>query len=123
MNFKDILRERLPRLVLDNEPEILDELALHLADLYNEGISEGLAHEEALTRALAALPGSTAAFAQEIESASRALPGLIADRWRARDDGFPGMEGSRWSMLAWREAVRRCAGSTTSASTFRSATS
>ena len=99
MNFKAIVREHLPPLVVANEPEIVDELALHLADLYSEAVSDGLDQTAALERALAALPRSSATFARELESASRALPGLIVDRWRAKDDGFPPSNGARWTMI------------------------
>ena len=99
MDFKTIVRAHLPPLVVANEPEIVDELALHLADLYGEATSAGLDHDAALARALAALPRSSTTFARDLESASRALPALIVDRWRANDDGFPEHDGARWTMV------------------------
>src|SRR5689334_72478 len=100
VNFRQIVKDRLPPLVLANEPEIIDELSLHLADLYNEAIAAGLDHEAALARAIGALPRSAPGFAREIESASRTLPGLIADRWRASDDGLAPAEGTNWTALS-----------------------
>src|SRR5688572_33366000 len=100
MDFKAYVRDHLPPLVIDREPEIVDELAQHLSDLYNEGRSLGLEHDAALARAVAALPRHSEEFARSLETASRALPGLIADRWRSKDDGFPQERPARWSLLA-----------------------
>ena len=83
MDFRRSVREHLPPLAIAREPEIVDELAQHLADLYQEARAAGATHDAALARALAALPESVD-LARDIESANRALPGLIADRWRAR---------------------------------------
>ena len=86
MDFRAFIRARLPPLAIAREPEIIDELAQHLADLYREGRDTGLDHDAALARAAAALPQEPGTLAREIESASRALPGLIADRWRVSLD-------------------------------------
>ncbi len=83
MDFRQYVRERLSALALAREPEIVDELAEHLSDLYEEARTAGASHEHALARAAAAMPGDDAALARHIESAARALPGLIVDRWRA----------------------------------------
>ena len=100
MDFRRYVREHLPPLTIAREPEIVDELALHLADLYREARASGLEHDPALARALAALPQHSDAFAHDLESASRALPGLIADRWRAHDDRLNDLDSSRsWSMF------------------------
>lgn len=82
MDFRAYVRDRLPPLAISREPEIVDELAQHLSDLYQEARDNGETHGAALARATAALPSSSQELAREIESASRALPGLIADRWR-----------------------------------------
>jgi predicted permease len=82
MDFRAYVRDRLPPLAIAREPEIVDELAQHLSDLYQEARGSGETHEAALARATAALPSSSQELAREIETASRALPGLIADRWR-----------------------------------------
>ena len=82
MDFREYVRAHLPPLTIAREPEIIDELAQHLADLYREGRATGLDDDEALARAAAALPQEPHTLAREIETASRALPGLIADRWR-----------------------------------------
>jgi putative ABC transport system permease protein len=100
MDFKQIVRSHLAPMVIAREPEIVDELALHLSDLYREGLAEGLSHDDALARATAALPSRSEVLTREIESASRALPALIVDRWRVSDDGLAVEAGSRWSVLA-----------------------
>jgi predicted permease len=82
VDFREYVRAHLPPLTIAREPEIIDELAQHLADLYREGRATGLDDDEALARASAALPQEPHTLAREIETASRALPGLIADRWR-----------------------------------------
>ena len=83
MDFHQYVREHLPPLAIAREPEIVDELAQHLSDLYAEARDAGLDHDAALARASAALPEYSEDLAREIESASRSLPGLITDRWRA----------------------------------------
>ena len=83
MDFRQYVRERLSPLALAREPEIVDELAEHLSDLYEEARTAGASHEHALARAAAAIPGDDAALARHIESAARALPALIVDRWHA----------------------------------------
>ena len=104
MDFHQYVRDHLPPLTISREPEILDELALHLSDLYQEGLDAGLDHDAALARAVAAIPSREDMLAREIESASRALPALIADRWRQRHDvdAFPPTAPSStrgWPML------------------------
>ena len=89
MDFRRYVRDHLPALTIGREPEIVDELALHLAELYREARASGLDHESALTQATAALPADSRTFARALESASRALPELIADRWRDHDAGPP----------------------------------
>ena len=102
MDFRDHVRRHLQPLAIEREPDIVDELALHLADLYREARADGVSHDEALQRTLAALPDASNQFARDLESASRALPGLIVDRWRAAHDvgAFPPSTTRRsWSML------------------------
>jgi putative ABC transport system permease protein len=98
MDFKRRVREHLPPLSVAREPEIVDELALHLQDLYDEAIASGLAHDEAVARAMAALPGEAAALARDLENASRSLPGLIVDRWQQAGVPPPSSRG-RFPML------------------------
>ena len=102
MDFRPHVRAHLPALRIAREPEIVDEISLHLDDLYREARLSGADHETALARALEALPDAADAFARDLESASRALPGLIADRWRAADDGSLSSSSSSrsWSMFA-----------------------
>ena len=110
MDFRDYVRAHLPPLAIAREPEIVDELALHLADLYQEARAAGLDHETAFARAAAALPAAAEAFVRDLETASRALPALIVDRWRASHDIAPPPPSSRsWSvidMLSIRVALR-----------------
>jgi putative ABC transport system permease protein len=102
MDFRREIRDRLPPLAIQREPEIVDELAGHLAELYREARASGLDHDRAKARALAALPAAASDFARELESASRALPGLIADRWRTAHDvtAFPPLKSGGLAMLA-----------------------
>jgi predicted permease len=93
MDFRRYVRDRLPPLALQREPEILDEIAQHLADLYEEGRAAGLDHQTALDRANEALSEYPDNLARDIRSASRALPGLIADRWRGPADEPPPSPG------------------------------
>jgi predicted permease len=97
MDFRDYVRSYLPPLAIAREPEIVDELAQHMADLYQEARSAGCDHETSLARATTALPDAPEAFGDDLESASRALPGLIVDRWHAAHDTSPSRSGS-WSM-------------------------
>ena len=101
MDFRPYVRKHLPPLTVGREPEIVDELALHLADLYREARVTGLDHDAAFAQAVAALPAQVDAFARELESASRTLPAIIADRWRAADDRLPPPGARvRWRLLA-----------------------
>ena len=93
MDFERRVREHLPPLSVAREPEIVDELAQHLQDLYDEAIASGLAHDDAVGRAMAALPGEAAALARDLETASRSLPGLIVDRWQQAGVSPPSSRG------------------------------
>src|SRR5262245_40451047 len=84
MDFRDIVRRRLPPLTIAREPEIVDELAQHLADLYQEARAAGLSHERALARAVAAIPERPETLGAELESAERSLPARITSRWADR---------------------------------------
>jgi putative ABC transport system permease protein len=101
MDFRPHVRARLPPLRIAREPEIVDEIALHLGDLYREARLAGADHETALALALESLPDAADGFARELESASRALPGRIADRWSAAHDDATAIDSTRsWSMFA-----------------------
>ena len=60
MDFKAYVRAQLPPLTVAREPEIVDELAEHLADLYAEARASGLDHAAALARASSAIPTDSA---------------------------------------------------------------
>jgi predicted permease len=105
MDFREYVRRHLLPLDAPRAPEIEDELAGHLGDLYDEGRSAGLDHDAALARAVAALPERSSALAREIEVATRALPAVIVDRWIARRSGHDpdadsGFRFRRFPMLA-----------------------
>ena len=117
MDFHRYVREHLPALTIRREPEIVDELALHLAELYREATASGLDHEAALAKATAALPKDATSFARDLESASLAVPSIIAERWREQDaTELPPGVGRPLRLLAdlrrdVRHAVRMLAGS------------
>jgi putative ABC transport system permease protein len=70
------------------DPAVLDELAQHLGDLYDEAIARGSSHSEALAAARSALPSERRRLVHDVVHARRALPGVIADRW-ASDHAVP----------------------------------
>jgi len=80
VDFRRLILERMPRLAIAREPEIIHELAQHLSDLYQEGRACGLDHDAALARAIAALPEHGESLARQIRSASRGWGGSVADR-------------------------------------------
>ena len=85
MDFHQYVREQLPSLLTPREPEILEELAHHLEDLYREGRSAGFDHEAALARATRALTASLQT-ASDIRSSSRAPFERLLDRVHATLD-------------------------------------
>jgi predicted permease len=85
MDFRQYVREQLPSLLTPREPEILEELAQHLEDLYREGRSIGLDHDAALLRATRALTAS-AQTATDIRTSSRAPAERLLDRVHAALD-------------------------------------
>jgi macrolide transport system ATP-binding/permease protein len=82
-DWRAIVRGRLASPDFDREPEILDELAQHLNDLYEEALRAGQSAEEAKHVALDALEAARGRLARDVVAARRSLPGLIADRWTA----------------------------------------
>ena len=99
MDFKQYVREQLPSLLTPREPEILEELAQHLDDLYREQRIAGLDHEEALARATRALTASSQA-AGDIRSASRAPAARLLDRVHAALDEPVAVRPGRLAVLA-----------------------
>jgi predicted permease len=100
MDFRPHVRRHLPPLTIAREPEIVDELAQHLHDLYDEALAGGLTADAAIARALNALPGERAELARDLESASRSLPGLIVDRWHLADANLAAPREGRFTMLS-----------------------
>ncbi len=86
-DWRALVRAHVPPLELEREPEILDELSQHLADLYDEAIADGRPPDEAFAIAKAALPDERERLARDLVTARRSLPGLIADRWTENDPG------------------------------------
>src|SRR5688572_27864295 len=100
MDFRAYVRAHLPPLTVHREPEIVDELAEHMADLYAEARASGLDHAAALARASAALPADRDHLAREIARASQALPGRIAEGWnRSLAEPVPESTGA-FTMIA-----------------------
>lgn len=95
-DWRSIVRDRVPPLELEHEPEILDELAQHLADLYAEAVAQGQSEDDAFEAAVAALPAERDRLARDIASARRSLPALIADRWTGEGPTAPERRRSRW---------------------------
>ena len=100
MDFKRHVRDHLLPLTIAREPEIVDELAQHLQDLYDEAIGSGLSHDDAVARALTALPDERAQLTRDLETASRLMPGLIVDRWQRADLETPPSHSARLTMLS-----------------------
>ncbi|HUE86149.1 MAG TPA: ABC transporter permease [Vicinamibacterales bacterium] len=73
MDFRPHVRKHLPALGVRREPEIVDEIAEHLSELYHDGRAEGLTHDAAAARARAALPDYAAGFARELQAAAEPL--------------------------------------------------
>jgi putative ABC transport system permease protein len=118
MDFKRRVREHLPPLKVAREPEIVDELAQHLQDLYDEAIASGLQHADAVARAETALPVEGAVLAHDLETASRSMPGLIVDRWNLAGSDLPPPQTGPLAMLSdlirdLRYALRMLAGAPT----------
>ncbi len=89
MDFRSYVREYLSTLTLPREPEVVEELAEHLQDVYQDARASGVDHDAALARAQATLAGDPREIAHRIEAASRALPARLADRWQP-DAAAPG---------------------------------
>jgi putative ABC transport system permease protein len=93
MDFRDVVRRHLAshtaagvaRQSVDDS-DIVDELAQHLADLYQEGRGVGLDHHAALARAVAALPESPHTLRREM---SGGMAAAIAGRWADGHDAAP----------------------------------
>ena len=100
MDFRRHVRDHLLPLTVAREPEIVDELAQHLQDLYDEAIATGLPHDDAVARALSALPDERTQLTHDLETASRSMPGLIVDRWQRADLDTPASNPARFTMLA-----------------------
>ena len=99
MDFRQYVREQLPSLLTPREPEILEELAQHLEDLYREARSIGLDHDAALLRATRALT-ATAHTATDIRSASRAPAERLLDRVHAALDEPVATRRSKFGFIA-----------------------
>jgi putative ABC transport system permease protein len=104
-DWRAVVRARIPPLELEQEPEILDELAQHLSDLYDEARASGRSDADALAIATAALPAERDRLARDLVSARRTLPALIVERWSAEPPARNGGTGARW-VLDLRRDVR-----------------
>jgi putative ABC transport system permease protein len=99
MDFRRYVRDQLPSLPTPREPEILEELAQHLEDLYREQRSAGLDHHEALARASRALT-TTAHAARDFRSASRGPGARLLDSLRAALDEPVVVRPRKFTMLS-----------------------
>jgi predicted permease len=77
---------------------VADELAQHLADLYDEAIRDGLSERDAQAAARAAFADAAARLPEEVEAARRTLASIIANRWTAPVEPVPTRE-SRFAMI------------------------
>jgi putative ABC transport system permease protein len=82
MEFRRYVREHLPALGVIREDEIVEELAQHLEDVYQDAVAAGLDHHAAWERATAALPKAADELAGALRTASRSPVNLAADAWR-----------------------------------------
>ena len=71
MDFRPYLRRHLPPLMVAREAEIVEELAQHLEEIYREAIDDGLSHDEAWSRAMAAVPTSTEVSTTELATMTK----------------------------------------------------
>ena len=99
MDFRPCVRKHLSTLRLDHQTEIVEELAQHLEDVYQEATDSGLDHSAALARAVDALPAAAGELARAVVEARDAPPTRIVERIRdALDD--PGPASTRMSILS-----------------------
>jgi putative ABC transport system permease protein len=80
-DWRAVVRAHFSPTDLEREPEILDELSQHLADIYDEARADGRTDDDAFAIACAALPKERDRLGRDLVTARRSLPGLIADRW------------------------------------------
>jgi predicted permease len=71
MDFRPYLHRHLPPLMVAREAEIVEELAQHLEEVYREAIDDGLSHDEAWSRAMAAVPTSTEVSTTELATMTK----------------------------------------------------
>jgi predicted permease len=71
MDFRPYLRRHLPPLVVARETEIVEELAQHLEEVYREAIDDGLSHDDAWSRAMAAIPTMTEVSTTELSTMTK----------------------------------------------------
>src|SRR5262245_34166609 len=103
-DWRAIVRAHVSRLELAREPEILDELAQHLSDLYDEARAEGRTADEAFAIACAALPDERDRLARDLVTARHSLPRLISDRWT---EPVPDPHTARTSVSSVLSGLRR----------------
>lgn len=89
-DWRSLVRTHVGPLELARQDDIVDELAQHLSDLYAEAIANGQAPAEAKALVEAALADEREQLGRRVMLATRALPGVIADRWNRRIDNAAG---------------------------------
>lgn len=78
--WHDLVRAHLATLPHSIASAIVDELAQHLADLYDEALREGRSPHDALAMAKAALGAEGARLSQDLASARRSVGDALDDR-------------------------------------------
>jgi hypothetical protein len=98
MDFRPCVREHLSSLRLAHQTEIVEELAQHLEDVYQEATDSGLDHSAALARAVNALPAAAGELDRAVVEARNAPPARLVERFRDALDE-PGSASTRMSLL------------------------
>jgi putative ABC transport system permease protein len=98
MDFRPHVLSHLASLKLAHQVEIVEELAQHLEDVYQESIESGLSHSEGVARAIGVLPATAGELARAVQAASSAPAARIGDSLRAALDE-PSPSPARKSIL------------------------
>ncbi len=96
-DWRALVRSHLPTRTARRDPDIVDELAWHLADLYAEALADGHSQEEAAAIARAALPSDRDRLARDVAAATQTLPGAFSDTLNRSIDAPS--RTRRWSFM------------------------
>jgi putative ABC transport system permease protein len=100
-DFKRLVRQRLelPPMKRRREEKIIEELALHLADLYREALSAGRSEDAALSHALSQVP-DWETFASDITGAQQPNIPLVSEGDVENVEMSLRQRGPAWTWLA-----------------------